>query len=269
MKKLTKNKKILIIVIGIIAISLWCVSCMRSAYYAPKWEKRDISSVIKKEEKTKEDYEFLFSQTGLGKSAIDELLEKGKEEEIYKFYEQYFKECDYEREFLFFPIVAIEAKTGAPLKIAPLKRGDVLVSLTTHSLGFRHGHAALVSNGETGKIIEHLVLGEVSSYSSIYGWNQYPTFALLRYKNAEIAEKAVDFAEEKLLGIPYNPLAGLIKKDKSGENPISSSHCSHLVWQSFYAAGADIDGNGGKLVMPGDFLKCKDFEIVQIYGIKP
>ncbi len=268
MKRLKNSKKIILILIIAILIALWCVSCANSAYYSPTHKKQDITAVLDKENKTDADYEFLFSQTGLGESSINTLLENGKKEEIYDFQEQYFAPCEYESEFLFAPIVALEVKQGEAVKIAPLERGDVLVSLTTHSLGFRHGHAGLVLNGETGKTLEHMVLGELSDYSRASTWGIYPTLAVLRYKDKEIAQRAADYAEENLVGIKYNPLAGLIKKDKLDEEEISSSHCSHLVWQAFKAVGADIDENGGRIVLPKDFLKCEDFEIVQIYGIE-
>lgn len=268
MKILMKNKKKIIILGIILLIAAYIASCNMRGYYAPTWEKSDIGAVLDKEIKTKEDYAFLFSQTGLGKSAIDALLKEGKRDEIEEFSRQYFEEAEYETEMIFFPIVMTEQKKGALLKVAPLERGDVLVSLTTHTLGFRHGHAGMVLNGETGEILEHFVLGETSKTGRVYSFRGYPTFAVLRYKEKEIAKAAADYAEENLVGIPYNPLAGIIKKDKSDENPISSSQCSHLVWQAYRAVGADIDGNGGFLVLPKDFLKCRDFEIVQIYGIK-
>ena len=260
--------KILILLFIISLVCGWCFSCSMNAYYQPEWEKEDISDILEKDTFEEKDYELLFRQTGLSEIAVKDLEKNGRKAEISEFAEQYFKKPEYNKEFLFFPIVACETKTDEPLKIAPLKRGDVLVALSTHTLGYRHGHSAIVTDGETGKIIEHLVLGEVSDYSYVDYWKNYLTFAVLRYKDSEIAEKAVKYAEENLVGIPYNPLAGVIKKDKSKEDRVASSHCSHLVWQAYRGAGADIDGNGGRFVLPADFLECKDFEIVQLYGIK-
>lgn len=248
-------------------IAVHCVSCSMSVFYVPKEKRQDISEMVKKGSFEKSDYSFLEKQTGLSEEGIQRLAEEERLGELPEFSEQYFEMPDYEREFMFFPIVITDRRLGE-LKTVPLKRGDVLVSLSTHTLGFRHGHAAIVSDGERGEIIEHMVLGELSDYSSIRTWKGYTNFAVLRYKDSRIAEEAVKFAEENLIGVPYNPLAGIIKKDKAKEKKISSSHCSHLVWQAFYAAGADIDGNGGRLVLPEDFLKCKDFETVQICGIK-
>ncbi|MBR2916522.1 MAG: hypothetical protein IKC07_02830, partial [Clostridia bacterium] len=264
-----KNKKILLILIFALLISFWCASCERNAYFEPEWERKDISALLEKEKLNEKDYALLRTQTGLSKSGIDSLIKSGRKEEIYDFQEQYFAPCEYEREFLFVPIVAYEHKTGEGVKTVPLEKGDVLVSLTTHSLGFRHGHAGLVLDEETGKTLEHMVIGELSGYSNAKTWDIYPTFAVLRHKDNAVAEKAAEYAKEHLVGVAYNPLAGIIKKDKSVEEEISSSHCSHLVWQAYFAVGEDIDGNGGRVVLPKDFLECEDFEIAQIYGIEP
>ena len=262
------KKKILILLIFIIFLIWWCVSCSMTAYYEPEWKKEDISKVIEKDKLSEKDYSFLFKQTGLSKLAIDDLMNSGEKEKIKVFAEQYFEKPDYEKEYLFFPIVAYEKNNNA-IEFAPLKRGDIVVSLSTNTLGLRHGHAAIVVNGETGRIIEHMVLGEVSTYSYMFAWKHYSNVAVLRHKNREIAEKAAKYAENHLVGIPYNPLAGIIKKDKSDEKNISSSHCSHLVWQAFYAVGEDIDGDGGPIAFPADFLECDELELVQIYGINP
>lgn len=267
MRILAYKKRVIIFLI-IAAIAVWCGSCRMRGYYSPKWEKKDILAVLDKKELGKADYDFLFSQTGLGKSAVDELISSGRGEELYGFAEQYFEKPEYDESFMFFPIVITEQKEDFT-EIAPLHKGDVLVSLTTHTLGFRHGHAGIVINGETGKTLEHMVLGQPSQFSNVSGWRGYPTFAVLRYKDSEIAAAAADYAEKNLTGLVYNPLAGIIKKDKSDENPLSWSHCSHLVWQAYFAAGADIDGNGGQIVLPKDILSCPDMEIVQIYGINP
>lgn len=269
MEILKKNKKKILIFLAAALLAAHIASCESKSFYEPKTQKQDIGAVLEKEEKTKSDYDFLFSQTGLSKSAIDELLENGKEKKIYEISEQYFSSGSYEREAIFFPIVAAEQRTDGAAVLAPLKRGDILISLSTHTLGFRHGHAGMVLNGKTGEILEHFVIGETSKKGRAYSFRCYPTLAVLRFKDQKVANAAADYAEENLIGIVYNPLAGIIKKDKSDEEIISSSQCAHLVWQAYKAVGVDIDGNGGRMVLPADFLKCKDLEIVQIIGIKP
>lgn len=269
MKVLKNHKKKIIVILIMLAISAWCISCETGARFVPDWKREDISEVLEKEKLCKEDYNFLFAQTGLGKDAIDDLIKSGKRAKIYEFSEQYFEEAEYKKDFMLFPFIATELKTESLTEIAPLRDGDILISLTTYTMGYRHGHAGIVVDAETGTTVEHTVFGERSDYGNADTWRDYTTFAVLRYKDSRTAKRAAEYAEEKLLGIFYTPLAGFFKKDKQDENPISSSMCSHLVWQAYVAAGADIDGDGGNMVMPSDFLKCPDLEIVQIYGIDP
>lgn len=268
MEILKKHKKIIILIFLVAGIFLWCKGCTDKAHFTPNWEKKDISGVLAKEKLTAADYKFLSAQTGLSKTAIDDFLSSGKPDEITAFQNQYFKRCEYDTESVFFPVVMTEVRRK-PTKIASVKKGDVLVSLTTYTLGFRHGHAGIVLDGETGKTLESTELGEVSSIGNLQSWKYYPTFAILRCKDEELAAKAADYAEKNLIGVSYNPFAGVFGKDKSGEKPVSSTQCAHIVWQAYKAVGADIDGNGGIFVFPGDFLKSDLFEIVQIYGIAP
>ena len=269
MNILKKHKKKIIVILIITAISARCISCELNARFAPDWKRQDISETLEKESLNEKDYTFLFSQTGLGKDAIDDLIKSGNKAKIYDFSEQYFEKPEYKKDFMLFPFIATEQKTDSLTEIAPLRDGDILISLTTYTMGYRHGHAGIVVNGKTGRTVEHTVFGERSDYGNADTWREYTTFAVLRYKDSDIAKKAAEYAEEKLIGIFYTPLAGFFKKDKQDENPVSSSMCSHLVWQAYIAVGADIDGDGGNLVMPSDFLKCPDLEIVQIYGIDP
>ena len=145
--------KILILLFIISLVCGWSVSCSMNAYYQPEWEKEDISDILEKDTFDERDYELLFRQTGLSEIAVKDLEKNGRKAEISEFAEQYFKKPEYKQEFLFFPIVACETKTDEPLKIAPLKRGDVLVALSTHTLGYRHGHSAIVTDG---KLLEKL-----------------------------------------------------------------------------------------------------------------
>ena len=71
-----------------------------------------------------------------------------------------------------------------------------------------------------------------------------------------------------LIDIEYSLFAGITDKDMSDNDKIDS-HCAHIVWQAYKAAGKDIDKDGGIIVTPNDIATCKDLEVVQIYGIDP
>jgi uncharacterized protein YycO len=49
---------------------------------------------------------------------------------------------------------------------------------------------------------------------------------------------------------------------------IDTTHCSHLVWQAYKAAGMDIDGSGW-LVLPADIASDDDLDVVFAYGFDP
>ncbi len=55
----------------------------------------------------------------------------------------------------------------------------------------------------------------------------------------------------------------------SDDDTIKSSHCSHIVWQAYMAAGCDIDSDKGFVVTPKDIAMSDELKIVQIFGINP
>ena len=112
-------------------------------------------------------------------------------------------------------------------------------------------------------------VGNTAVLSSAQKWGSYPSFVVLRYPDEEKAKKAAEFAKEKLIDVPYSIFAGLLQKDKSKNEAVSSSHCSHIVWQAYKAIGIDIDSNGGRIVTPKDIAKSDKLRLVQIFGHKP
>ena len=128
---------------------------------------------------------------------------------------------------------------------------------------------ALVVDSEKNIILEHMSVGNNSILSYAKKWGNYPAFAVLRYPDKIKAKKAAKYAQEKLLDIPYSIFAGLIEKDKSKNDEISSSHCSHIVWQAYKAVGVDLDSNGGRIVTPKDLAKSDKLKLVQIFGLDP
>ena len=61
-----------------------------------------------------------------------------------------------------------------------LETGDVLVTKSVHSLGWRHGHCALVVNGEKNLILEATALSTPSCLQPAEVWERYSTIWLLR-----------------------------------------------------------------------------------------
>ena len=237
------------------------------AYSAPTAAKRDIGAVVRKscyENLTDEDCEFIYSQTGLGRSAVQSLDDL---ERLYDYQESYFAEIDFKCKANS-PISSEERVQNGKILLAPLEDGDILVTNASHVFSWRNGHAAIVTNAKEGKTLEAVVIGKNSKPQNISKWTSYPNFAVLRLKGAdkekraEIAAAAVKYLDD----IPYNVFIGLYPMKYSNIASVRGTQCAHLVWLAYAAYGYDIDSNGGLIVTPKDIAESELFEIVQIYG---
>lgn len=217
------------------------------------------------------DYETIFLQTGLGKAAVDKLLEEGDFQTILDMQEKFFypvkTECTpllgwFTREDRLVPNTSIS--------FVDLQPGDILVTLSTHTGGWVHGHAGLVIDENT--TLEARVLGTDSGYGSLSNWKDYSNVAVLRVKDAseEQRQAVVDYAKENLVGVPYSLVAGFVgDKAPDTESWYFGLHCSYLVWYAWQEMGYDLDCDGGRLVTSSDLLYAEQLEIVQIYGMDP
>ena len=208
----------------------------------------------------------IFKGTGLSPWASRELIESGNFDTIKRLNKLYFKKPKYKKNYIAYPITAEERNETQYTPLAPLKDGDILVTFSTHTLSWRHGHLGLVTDAQNGIILEHMAIGQTSCFGRAKRWGNYPAFAVLRHPEEKVAKAAAEYAKDNLLDISYNILAGVFKKDKSHMEKIDCSHCSHIVWQAYKAVGADIDRDGGILVTPKDVALCKDLKVVQIFG---
>ncbi len=139
-----------------------------------------------------------------------------------------------------------------------LRTGDVLVTLSAHSLGWRHGHCALVLDPDT--TLEATTLGRPAAFRTTDGWNRYPTLWLLRPRTPLSAEEqeALLSVAEGLSGLPYALLA-------PKQLPASGAHCAALVWYVYAEAlDIDIDPEGGWQALPGSLLRSPFFEVTQL-----
>lgn len=222
-------------------------------------------------------YEVLLKQTGLGKPSVDLLLLENRETAI-KTMKQY-QDLFYSKpEILCRKIGPItseerlindEGKAVAANRILHLEDGDVLITKATHSLGWRHGHAALVVDAENRITLEAAVWGENTAYQDVRKWESYPTLIQLRYRGStEVKEEAVKYAKQQMSAIPYGLLTGMVQKTRI-RHKVSKTQCAHLVWYPYLTQGLDLDSDGGWLVTPNDLTNSDQFEIVQVYGVNP
>ena len=149
-----------------------------------------------------------------------------------------------------------------------LQPGDVIVTLSTHSFGWRHGHAGLVIGKDS--ILECVTWGEKSRIVSIEHWSTYSSCVVLRVKNVteELKQEVVSYAKENLCGVPYHLSAGFIgKKDLDIEAKQFGMQCAYMVWYAWNHFGYDLDSDGGRLVTVSDLLNSELLEVVQSYGM--
>lgn len=271
-----KIKKISILVLTIfIFLNLWTLSSEPSAYSAPNYQKKDISHIINKTSLNEYDYRELFLQTGLGKYPIDILLKNNKKEKIKEIQDNFFNKpliiCEKNSIISKEESIIDEDKNYIPgTEIICLEDGDILITLCSHTFGWRNGHAAIVIDSKNRLTLESVVLGEDSKIQTISKWENYPSFAVYRLKgvSAEKRKEIAESAAKNLNKIPYSLMIGILN-EKYEDVEIKKTHCSHLVWAAFYKFGYDIDGNGGTLITPKDITKSNILEIKQIYGINP
>ena len=230
------------------------VTLHNNASFSPEYKKLDLKVILSKQVLCDNDYKTLFYQTGLGKCAIDSIKDSDNFiETVERFQHNFFKKSDY--------ICSRDALTTSMeyniekghlyegFEIFPVKAGYVVLMESSHSIGWRHGHAGLVVSNDF--VLEAPIIGEPSREYPLSSWTYYPTFIMLRLKNTsdeELKNIAKD-AERYLNGIVYNPFAGVFNK-KQGKKP-KNVQCAYLVWYAFYNHNIDIDSDG-RLTLPCD-----------------
>lgn len=219
---------------------------------------------------TEENYETVFSQTGLGKPAIDKFKRSRNTAELQNYYDYYMKNKDYEcvREGIFAYHEYITDENGNKIENPPfadLQNGDIIITLSIHTFGWRHGHAAIVTDAANGTTVQAVMLGEKSAFGNVSEWTGFPLVAVLRAKDldANTRQQIADYAKNNLVGVDYSLFAGMFSKNE--EIP-TKTQCSHLVWYAYNQFGINIDYNDGETVTPKDILKSDKLEIVQVYG---
>ncbi len=281
-KKYKSNQKKALIAFITIIIIIAAIATVEKliepmGYFRPDYDKRDITGILEKEVLSDDDYKELFYQTGLGKTAVDEILksESGKEK-ILEFQKNFFTEYNISSE-KFAVIVNHESLVDEKGKIiygfdlAPYENGYVLITKATHSLGWRHGHAGIITDAENEETLEAVLLGKDSMLQNINKWRSFPSFIMLKLKDAsqEELDKIAEFAKINLLDVPYGLSVGLTSKKNPEPSNITTTQCAHIVWYPFMQFGYDIDSDGTWLVTPKDIANSDLFEVVQIYGVDP
>ena len=286
--RLPKWGKRLLVLAGLLA-ALLCAMLLAQTlvahrpgtFFTPDYAQEDLSTLLAQDSLSDSDYQTLFLQTGLGRSAVDRLLSAGEAGRAAirqiqaTFFADYTITCDpllgwFTRED---HLQDASGQTVYAPELVDLQPGDILITLSTHSLGWRHGHAGLVVETEDGlAALECVVLGTNSRVVSLDHWRNYSNVAVLRVKglDAEGRKEAADYAMEHLLDIPYHLSAGFLgPKAPDPDSFYFGRQCSYLVWYAWNAMGYDLDSDGGRLASSYDLLHSDLLEVVQLYGMDP
>lgn len=221
---------------------------------------------------TDSDYAEIFAQSGLGKPAVDKLLSEERPDRIDEYRNYYLQDKEFYcyRKGVFAcheHITDVDGKEIYNPYFADLQNGDIVLTLSIHSLGWRHGHATIITDAQNGKGVQAVMVGEKSNSSSTWSWTKYPLVAVLRPKNVDenVRNQAGQYAEDNLKGLYYSLLGGVFS-GRNPEKPLKTTQCAHLVWYAYLTCGVDIAPESGRIITPKDFLKSDNLEIVQVYG---
>ncbi len=269
-------------VLAVLFLAVCLVSAMNwfaegDAIWNPDYQKEDLSGVVSKDQLTVDDYSMIFKQTGLGRDAADKIRKEKTGASRVASFEQYqndfFAKSDYECRVYVFIVhdertVDGKGNQKKSFHIEDLRDGDILITKSTHSFGWRHGHAAIVTDALKRETMEALLLGNPAILETTSKWETYTSFIQLRLKNHDETDggKIAEYAKEKVLGVPYGLLTGIPVK---APDNIKKTQCAHLVWYPYERFGYDLDSDGSWLVTPNDIANSGFLEIVQIYGVNP
>lgn len=274
---------------------IWVERAIPQAHIYPQVKRADIRELLTLTEGTETDLQILSAQTGLHPGSIQQLLREGRAQELLQIQLQYFAPV-HMNSLNTTPLTISEVLVdeqgnisyGMPL--VDLQDGDILITKNSRFLGWRNGHAALVVDAEKGFLLEAIMPGTNTKISSISKWSTYPSFQVLRLKEAHkqgigdtedsLPEQVADYALRQLTDVPYRLLAGVFDRNvRERENTIEAAvreglpsttlkgtQCAHLVWYAYKQFGIDLDSDGGLVVTPCDIQNSDYLETIQTYG---
>lgn len=229
------------------------------------------NKILANEQLDTHDYEVIFEQSGLGRPAVDTLIAENRFEDFEHYRNYYLRDKDFTcvRTAIFAKHEAVTDSDGNRIlnpEFADVQNGDIIITLSIHSLGWRHGHASIVTNAETGETAQAVRIFEKSDFGTVTEWIDFPLVAVLRVKDidANTQNEIAQYVRDNMIGIPYALSAGVIGGNDTAKD-LFTTHCAHFVWYAYKYFGIDLDENGG-LVTPKELLHSDKLEIVQVYG---
>lgn len=244
---------------------LYIISDKNIVRWRPDYEMADISAVLEKDNLTKEDYSFLYEQTGLTEIGIQRALNRGEvgKKRILKIQEEFFTEYKVKNSE-FDPFMCTDYIDRYTTNIY-LEDGDIIVSASTHLSCMRIGHAGLVTNGDNNEVLQAVAYGEPSEIGFMTDFTDRVNYMVLRPKFSEEVRKSVaEYAEKNLCGIKYSAFVGSFNKKSA-----KKTQCAHIVWFAYAKCGYNLLKKNTTLVLPYDLANSDMVEVVQVSGFSP
>lgn len=299
------RKRIVSVVVVLITFVLftlyhWMNEVRKTAHIMPQNDKLSIENLIVKTEVNVRELNKISEQTGVQGDVIKEMLRYRQGEKILEIQRAYYVPvewvsirttpltvCEY--------VVNEQGEYTKGTDIVDLRNGDILITKNSRFLGWRNGHAGLVVDAGKGLVLEAVMLGTNTKLCSVRGWENYPSFQVLRlkeeFRDSFSIEEVVAFAKQNLIDIPYQLHAGIWSKlsnilglkhaeiqkgqvrdmcegklTEISEAALSGTHCAHVIWYAYQQVGIDLDSDGGIFVTPYDIQNSPYLEVIQSYG---
>ena len=140
-----------------------------------------------------------------------------------------------------------------------LQDGDILVSKSSHTLGVRHGHAALVVDASARLVLEAFGYGNASKIHTLEKWETFPTVQVLRLKEiSPVLQTTLVHTAKSYEGLAYDLF--------TGPHDVATTHCSDIVFKVFREHQINLNSDGGYWVTPKDISQSPYLEVVASYG---
>ncbi len=269
--KLRKKKLLVLISLGIIIIGVILYIFINPILTEPKETKfEDISYIVnklnKKESLTLNEFNTLSVQTGLSKTSIEKFLTKYEPNKLYDYQNDHLKNQEEVISTFFLGSYQHELKNNH-LPFVDVQNGDILITSTSHTFGYRHGHSGIVVDIDKGLTVESYTPFSNSKYDKLYTWLAFPEVMVLRLKEEyrDILSDVIEYTKNYLVGVKYSLLASTKAKFTTSTSP-KKTQCSHLVWAAFYAYGIDLNSDGSWLVTANDIARSPYLEVVEVKG---
>ena len=235
-----KKKRICRIFSGVFAAAfaaaLWTAETEKRAHYVPDYDKVNLEDVLEQEKLSGDDYEMIFRQTGLAPAGVDQLYAEGRQDILPDLQEHFFKEVKVKCRHTLFLVRSEQVDGAEALQtdfFPTLEEGDILVSFSSHILGWRSGHAGILVDREEELVLEAVCLGRDSALCSLEDWKKDPCIAVLQLRDVSLEERAeiADYAREHLAGLPYRLDSFAVRGNRDiSESGLSGTQCAHLIW---------------------------------------